>query len=645
MNEQSKISATGAVRHPLDQLAADEIRAAVAVLKASGRLGEEVRFVSISLAEPDKAALAAFRAGVTPPRRAMIGLLDLSRHEVVEALVDLDAGSVDSYETRQGVQPGIVIEEFKLCEAAVKADPKWRAALTRRGITEFDKAIVDPWSVGVYGDEKYPDKRLAQALSYIRTSEKDVGYGRPVEGVIALVDLETMTILEVIEDEPIPLPPASGNYTADTVGPLRDDLKPLDIVQPEGPSYKVDGYQVEWQKWSFRIGFTPREGLVLHDIAYKDGDRLRSIMSRASMSEMLVPYGDPSITHNKKNVFDNGEYGIGRMANSLTLGCDCLGTIHYFDAFLSDMAGEPITIKNAVCMHEEDYGTLWKHTDWRTRHTEVRRARRLVVSFFATVGNYDYGFYWSFHQNGDIQLELKLTGVLSVGAIAPDKKPTHGTLVAPQLYAPIHQHHFIFRLDMDVDGSGNSLYEVNTVADPAGPDNPYGASFRAQSTLLGSEKAAARDADPRGGRVWTVVNPNEINALGQPTGYKIVPGADVAKAFALPESSVMKRGGFIAHTLWATEYSADEMYASGDYINQNPEPNGLHRWVERDKPLENKDLVLWYNCATHHVPRPEEWPVMPVAHAGFMLKPSGFFTQNPAMDVPPPMLRKSCCSS
>lgn len=633
------------VRHPLDQLSPEEIRAAVAVLKASGRLGDNVRFVSISLKEPDKAALHAFRKGGMPPRLAGITALDLSAHCVVEAVIDLDATKLADFATRSGVQPGIVIEEFKLCEAAVKADAKWRAALEKRGITEFDKAIVDPWSVGVYGDEKYPDKRLAQALSYIRTSEKDVGYGRPVEGVIAVVDLETMTVLDVIEDHPIPLPPGSGNYTADSVGPLRDDLKPLDIVQPEGPSYKVDGYGVEWQRWSFRIGFTPREGLVLHDITYRDGARLRSVMARASMSEMLVPYGDPSITHNKKNVFDNGEYGIGRMANSLTLGCDCLGTIHYFDAFLADMAGEPITIRNAVCMHEEDYGTLWKHTDWRTRHSEVRRGRRLVVSFFATVGNYDYGFYWSFHQNGDIQLELKLTGVLSVGAIAPGEMPTHGVLVAPQLYAPIHQHHFIFRLDMDVDGSGNSLYEVNTVTDPVGPANPYAASFRAQSTLLASEKAAARDADPRAGRVWAVVNPNEVNALGQPTGYKIVPGADVAAPFASPDSSVMKRGGFIAHTLWATEYSPDELYASGDYINQNAEPNGLHRWVERDKPLENKDLVLWYNCATHHVPRPEEWPVMPVAHAGFWLKPSGFFIQNPAMDVPPPVPRKSCCTS
>ncbi|MBJ3778078.1 primary-amine oxidase [Acuticoccus mangrovi] len=631
--------------HPLDPLTPAEIEAAVGIIKRSGEVSGDVRFVSVSLDEPDKAALAAHNAGARVPRRAFVNALDIGRQHVVEASVDLDAGVIAAVEFLTGVQPGIVLEEFVMCEETVKADPKWREAVARRGVTAFDRVIVDPWSVGAYGDERYPDKRLARALAYDRESGDDVGYGRPIEGVVALVDLEAMAVLEVIEDEVIPLPPNSGYYTAASVGPLREDLKPLDIVQPDGPSYTVEGNEVAWQRWRFRIGFTPREGLVLHNIAYEDEGRLRPIVARASMSEMLVPYGDPALTQNKKNVFDNGEYGVGRMANSLELGCDCLGTIHYFDAHLCDMAGNPQTIKNAVCMHEEDYGTLWKHTDWRTRHTEVRRSRRLVMSFFATVGNYDYGFFWYFYQSGDIQLELKLTGVLSVGAIAPDTTPKYGTLVSQQLYAPIHQHHFIFRLDMDVDGEGNSIYEVNTVPSPEGPENPYGASFYSEATLLESEKAAARDADARGGRTWAVVNPNVRNALGQPTGYKIYPGADVARPFAAPDSSVMKRGGFIAHTLWTTAYDPKELYASGPYINQHPEPNGLHRWIERDKPLENEDLVVWYNCATHHVPRPEEWPVMPVAYAGFMLKPFGFFARNPAMDVPPPALRHSCCTS
>jgi primary-amine oxidase len=631
------------IRHPLDPLSSEEIAAAIAVVRCYPEIGKDVRFISVNLVEPSKAELQIFAAGSVSDRRILIVLLDLEAGCAFEATVDLGGGQVVSYVARHGVQPGIALEEFALCEQAVKADAKWQAALRRRGLSEFEHAIVDAWSVGAYGDERYPSRRMARALSYIRGGMDDVGYGRPIEGVIAYVDLSTMEVLEVEEGVEVPLPPLTGHYTPATVGPLRNDVKPLEIVQPQGASFTVDGHEVRWQHWRFRVGYTFREGLVLHQIAYEDQGVVRPILHRASMSEMLVPYGDPTPTHNKKNVFDNGEYGIGRMANSLELGCDCLGSIHYFDAPLVDMTGTPVLIKNAICLHEEDHGTLWKHTDRRLGHAEVRRSRRLVISSFATVGNYDYGFFWYFYQTGDIEIEVKLTGVLSVGAIEAGRMPTHGAPLTSQLYAPIHQHHFVFRLDMDVDGARNSLVEVNTVMDPIGPDNPYGGSFRAEYTKLKSEGVACRDADLAGGRAWLVENPNKSNALGRPPAYKIVPGADVARPFAYPQSSMMKRGGFIAHTLWATAYDPGELYASGDYINQNPEPMGLHRWIERDKSLENTDLVVWYVVGTHHVPRPEDWPVMPVVRAGFALRPVGFFDRNPALDLPPPGSSQSCC--
>src|SRR5271155_4822298 len=489
-------------RHWLDPLSADEVKAAIHILRTQGPVSDHMRFVSVNLHEPARTEIENSNHGNIPDRRAFIIALDLAGRRVLEVLVSLLDEKLLTSQERRGVQPGIIVEEFMQCENAVKADPRWRAALSRRGITEFDKAIVDPWSAGAYGDERFPDRRLAQGLTWIRGSDADVGYGRPVEGLITFVDLEKMEMVEVIDDVEVPLPPLTGTFAAEALGPLRQDLKPLEIIQPEGPSFTVDGYQVRWQRWQFRVGFTSREGLVLHDLGYEDHGRLRPILRRASLSEMQVPYGDPTVTHNKKNAFDVGEYGIGRMANSLTLGCDCLGTIHYFDAHVALMSGEVATIKNAICMHEEDYGTLWKHTDWRTNHSEVRRSRRLVISFFATVGNYDYGFFWYLYQTGDIQMEIKLTGCLSVGAFPPGEQPTHGVLVAPQLYAPIHQHFFSFRLDMEVDGGGNSLYEVDTVTDPLGPANPYSASYRAQLTPLRTETEAAREANAATGRCW-----------------------------------------------------------------------------------------------------------------------------------------------
>jgi primary-amine oxidase len=637
------IAKEAARRHPLNPLSAEEVAASVRILSSHGRVGDHWRFVSVNLHEPAKAELESRSAGETLDRCAFIIVLDLAGRRVLEAIVSLREGTLVSCEERRGVQPGIIVEEFMLCEKAVKADPRWRAALARRDITEFDKAIVDPWSAGAYGDEYFPDRRMAQGLTWIRGSDADVGYGRPVEGLITFVDLEKMEVLEVIDDIQVPLPPLTGVYAAESLEPLRKDLKPLEISQPEGPSFSVNGYEVRWQKWRFRIGFTSREGLVLHQLAYEDQGRLRPILYRASLSEMQVPYGDPTQTHRKKNAFDVGEYGIGRMANSLKLGCDCIGTTHYFDAHMVNMAGGVETIENAVCMHEEDYGTLWKHTDWRTNHTEVRRSRRLVISFFATVGNYDYGFFWYLYQSGEIQLEVKLTGCLSVGARPPDVQPTHGALVAPQLYAPIHQHYFNYRLDMDVDGTGNSVYEVDTVAEPPGPANPYSGSYRPQYTLISNQSEAGRDANPPIGRAWLVVNPSHRNSVGQPTGYKIMPGADLVLPFAHDGSSLLRRAGFIRHNLWITTYDPAQRYASGEYINQNPTPDGLEQRIKRDQSLEDTDIVAWYSFGVHHIPRPEDWPIMPVSYAGFMLKPNGFFDQNPAMDVAPPRPINQCC--
>src|SRR5271163_674467 len=238
---------TAARHHPLDPLSVKEVSEAIRILRADGPASDRWRFVSANLHEPIKSELESSGVGDAPDRRAFIIVLDLGAPRVLEALVSLSRGTLLSCEERPGVQPGIIIEEFILCENTVKADPRWRAALARRGITEFEKAIVDPWSAGAYGDERFPDRRLAQGLTWIRGSADDVGYGRPVEGLITFVDLEKMEVVEVIDEGETPLPPLTGFYTTETVGPLRQDLKPLKILQPEGPSFTVDGYEVRWQ--------------------------------------------------------------------------------------------------------------------------------------------------------------------------------------------------------------------------------------------------------------------------------------------------------------------------------------------------------------------------------------------------------------
>jgi primary-amine oxidase len=292
-------------------------------------------------------------------------------------------------------------------------------------------------------------------------------------------------------------------------------------------------------------------------------------------------------------------------------------------------------VANAICLHEEDAGLLWKHWDFRTGQTEVRRSRRLVISFIASIGNYDYGFFWHLYQDGTIEAEVKATGIVNTAAVPPGVTPRHGALVAAGVNAMIHQHFFCARLDFDLDGRRNTVHRVETVLTPPGPGNRFGNAFEAVSTPLRQEQEAPALIDPLSGRFWLVTSPGSRNALGEPCGYKLVPGENV-RAFAQPDSALARRAGFAFKHVWVTRFDPGERYAAGEYPNQNPGPDGLPRWVEANRGIEDEDVVLWYTFGIHHVPRPEDWPVMPVHHIGFKLKPAGFFDRNPALDVPPP---------
>jgi primary-amine oxidase len=636
-----------AVPHPLDPLTPDEIRAASVVLTKDNELPPSARFVMIQLHEPPKPPGLVFDPEAPPERVAKVSYYDKAEHRLYEALVSLTASKVLSTKAVPGKFPSVLAEEFEGSEEAVRNDPRWQEAMRKRGVEDFSLAMIDPWPSGYTGpaDDPATGPRLVRPLTFVRTAEGEHGYARPVEGLIATVNLDTMEVLDVADHGVVPLPPTAGNYEPRFMfdgehwqnnrpafeGP-RTDVKPIEITQPDGPSFTVDGHAVAWQKWKLRIGFTPREGLVLHQLTYTDKGRDRPVVYRASLAEMVVPYGDKAPTHWNKNVFDMGEVGMGLMANSLTLGCDCVGHIHYFDGWVNSNDGEPVQIPNAVCMHEEDYGIAWKHTDFRTGVAEVRRLRRLVISTIATVGNYEYGFFWYLYNDGSIEYEIKLSGVLTTGALPDGELPRHGQLVAPNLYGPNHQHFFSIRLDMSVDGEKNSVYAIDSVADPGGTElNPYYNSWVAQPTLIETEGPS--DADPYTARYWKVTNPSVKNELGGEVGYKLEP-RNFVPTMVQEGSAIYDRARFVQHALWVTAFDPDELYAAGDYPYQNPSVEGLPVFVEDAAPVADSDLVLWYTVGAHHIVRPEDWPVMPVAHTGFHLKPVGFFDGNPALDLP-----------
>jgi primary-amine oxidase len=623
--------------HPLEPLAASEVMQAVSLLKTLPYFTPTMRIISIMLREPTKTAVYEWNETEQGVRSADATLFDNARNAAFTVWLDITANAIVEWQSApEGAQPTLSIDEQVACEQAVLASELFHDALQRHyGISDTSLVMVDIWSAGNYGSGEDRSRRLTRPLCFLRSDPTDNGYARPIEGIRPVVDINIMEVIRVEEYGEWPLPPQPGNYASDRVANQRSDIKPLEITQSEGPSFTLAGKHLHWQNWSLVVGFNAREGLTIHDVRYLDKGRNRPILYRGSLTEMVVPYGDPRPTQARKNAFDVGEYGMGMCANSLKLGCDCVGHIAYLDADLCDTKGGALKIENAICIHEEDYGILWKHTDRRLPDApEVRRSRRLVVSSISTVENYEYGFFWYFYQDGNIQFEIKLTGILSLGAVREGEEPKHGTLIAPLLYAPNHQHFFNVRLDFGIDGIANTIQQIDIVADPAGEDNPFENGFHAKVTDLTTEQQALANLNLETSRTWRIVNPSARNAMGAPTGYKFFPG-DNTFPLASANAWWRRRARFVDHHVWVTPYCDDEKYAAGDYPNQSTGDDGLVQWTKLNRSIENQDVVFWYTFGHTHIPRSEDYPVMPTAYIGFLLKPNGFFDSNASNNVPP----------
>jgi primary-amine oxidase len=624
-----------AVRHPLDPLTAAELRQAADILRREKDMSERWRFASIELKEPVKEALRGFAPEDPIAREAVLVCWNREDGQAYRSVVSLTEGRVVSWEHCPGEQPNITVDEFHECDEALREDPRVAEALAARGITNLDRVLFDTWAYGAsLISEEYRGMRVGWADVWYRTTEDSNPYANPVNGLHFVVDLNRMELLEVEDDFTVEKPQIMGEYLPKHVPSMvQRDLKPLEITQPEGTSFILDGHELRWQKWSMRLGFNYREGLVLYCVGYEDGGRVRKIAHRMSFAEMVVPYRDPNPDHYRRTAFDIGEWGLGFMTTSLELGCDCLGEISYLDATLHDSRGDPYTIKNAVCIHEEDDAVLWKHVD-EVAGTEVRRSRRLVVSFHATVANYEYLAYWRFYQDGNIECEVRATGIMVTSHFPEGEQPPYGDLVDERTYAPFHQHFLVARLDLDVDGQHNTVYMSESEALPVGPDNPHGLALVQRNTPLRTEEEGKQDYDWHTQRSWKVVNDDVKNGLGTPVGYKLVPGG-CFPAMLDPSSPVSERAGVIGHNLWVTPYREDERWPCGEFVNQSAADSGLAEWTKENRSIEKADVVLWYVFGLHHITRPEDWPIMPVDTVSFWLKPVGFFDRNPALDVPP----------
>ncbi|KAI8377175.1 copper amine oxidase [Choanephora cucurbitarum] len=641
--------------HPLDQLSANEI-ARVATITRQAKPDIDFVFNTITLWEPKKTLMLSYLGWDTSKpritqieREAFVVTLEKLTMKCYEGIVSLTTGKLTSWKYIPDVQPMLTMDEMFEVEELVLKSELVRQECLELGIKDMSNVFSDPWAIARHVSYPGRQKRLMQALMYYRACEEDNQYAHPLD-FIPIIDLGQMKVVSIERIKPrsskfarptIPL--QQHNFLPEFINEndYRKDIKPLIVQQPQGVSFTVKGNEIDWQKWNMRISMNYREGLVIHNISYQDGCEKRPLFYRISLSEMVVPYAETNDPHHRKHAFDVGEYGMGLCTNSLALGCDCLGSIYYFDAVFNDHTGKPIEIPNAICLHEEDYGILMKHTDYRNGRAHTIRSRRLVVSQFVTVANYDYGLYYYFYQDGTFEYEVKATGILNTHVLAEDESPSGmGTIVAPQINAQYHQHFFTMRIDPMIDGINNSVQRVDTYSLPyptGHPLNPFGNGFTTKYTTLKNTKEGQQVDNWETSRYFKIVNQDRIHPYSQtPVGWKITSG-HTAPFYAQPDSLVAERAGFAKKTLWVTPYDEHQMFAGGFYCNQSAGDDTVEVWANRElRNIEQTDIVLWYTFGITHLPRVEDFPIMPVEYCGFIMKPFNFFMANPALDVPPP---------
>ena len=600
------------VSHPLDPLTEQEITSASRILAADGLVGDSLTVSSLALLEPAKGDTRR------QPRQAEAVLLDRWRARVHEVVLDLDAGRVVRTREPEKGQPAITQREAREVGRVLEHDHRWRQALARRGLEHRD-VILAAHAPGVLGEAwEASGHRFVRVVPLYRSNP--FPWAAPVEGLVAVVDATNLALVEIVDAEPHP-PPRPAQ---DPIPPLPEaSLRPLRISQPDGPSFTVRGHEITWQGWSLRYALDPREGLVLYTVALGPlGGPRTPILSRASIAEMLVPYGHPSEAWAFRAVFDAGEFGLGRSAATLVAGEDVPANAVLLDAVLAGETGEPRRLADAVAVFERDGGLLWRHQQ------EARRGRELVVRFVTTIGSYDYGFSWVFAQDGTLAMEIDLTGVLMIkgeGDAAADSAGRFGTSLQRGISAIHHQHFFTFRLDMDVGGTANRVREIDADLLPHDASNPHGTAFGAAPTLLATERQAQRDPDPARGRIWKIESAEQADPGEPSAGYVLVPGP-LPRLLASPAAQVSGRAAFTTKALWVTKYRPEERYPAGEYPGQRAGGAGLPIWTADDESIVDTDIVLWYTIGTTHFPRPEEWPRMPVARLRFELRPSGFLS-------------------
>jgi primary-amine oxidase len=627
--------------HPLDALSAEEIATTVAALREAGDADSATRFALIGLDEPNKAAVLAWRPGQPFDRKAFV----IARRDrtVYESVIDLATRKVERWEPKADVQTAATgREEWAKAKAITIADPGWQAAMRQRGYDTIapEKLFCAPFPAGYLGDPTEAGRRLLRVSCFDTSTNSNNIWGRPIEGLHTVVDLDEAKVLRLVDTGPVPLSRETHSFEGtppSLARPLADALARSDIVLDGDATGRV----VQWKNWSFHYRMDRRAGLIVSLVRYRDGDRDRLVLYRGSIAELFVPYMDPDPNWSFRTWLDVGENDFGFMASELRPGIDCPADAAFLDALLPDSRGDPLQGASVVCLFARDTGApLWRHAEAANRSYAGRAAVELVLRTIESVGHYDYVIDWVLTETGTIRVDVGATGIDEVRGVAARrmadpsaaKDTASGMLVAPNLAAINHDHFLSFRLDVDIDGGANTLLRQKLVAQPAAGDTGRRSLWTVTEEAVGAEGPVAV-GEHGAAEVWRIVNPNLTNGLGQSPGYELRPGHSATSLLA-SDDWPQRRAAFSAAPLWITAYDPKELYAAGLYPNQSRGGDGLPAYAARHRPIDNADIVLWVTLGFHHLPRPEDWPVLPTMLHSVALVPYGFFDHNPSVQAP-----------
>jgi primary-amine oxidase len=644
--------------YPLSTLTNDELLLSVAVVRSCPVCKKDSIFDRVQLIPPTKSFVMAWSPGDPLKRMSYVCIYNAGTDSYYEFKITLGSTVSNSPYTTSvipGARPAWTNVDNGKVVAALLKNPAYKTALSKRGITQ---AQID---VGQVNPNTLLDGRMDGVVSlidmpnlegvprprswYVPTCffptppDANTPYGNfyvyPLPGLLAWVDANgkpnpSLLLLNDEEVSPIISEPdlMNINYPPNPYASgYRLTQKPINMSMPQGPSWTYQNGWIMWENWKMFVSFDQNIGVILNMLQYKDPKLgWRMIAYQINVQEAITAYGNDEYGGRNENFLDFGEYQYRLYASNLDPSVDGVPYMNTYPVSFIDDTGSLITYPNAIGIYERpSCRSSWRHYDYATATVQGRAGRELVIETATTVGNYDYNVKFVFNLSGGFDFQVEASGMDEMIAGTEEKRSF--TFLHKNILSSNHQHFFSLKVDWNVDGEQNRVYENNTVAVPSLSDG----AWINQETLFNTSGDSARSINPLSGRTWSVVNKGKTDSLGHNPAYTIKVNTGNTR-LANQNNRISKRTlQFTKNNIYVTRFKEDQPYFMGKFPVEKGVCEGV---VNQDaENIVDKRIVMWVTNGFNHVPSSENWPILLTEQLSVSFEPDNFFIQNPAMNA------------